>query len=86
MALKKKGGLVASYYQAGKADGLRLTRAAFAVMIKFQGLTETLKEMVEDMEAAEHFSIPKEEGKEKDDAILQIVSEFQKSDRILNCW
>ena len=38
-ATKKRGGLVASYYQAGQANGMKLTRAAFAVMIKFQGLT-----------------------------------------------
>ena len=55
---------------------MTLTRAAFAVMIKFQDLTGTYREMVEDMEAAEHFSIPKEEGPEKEQALLQIVSDF----------
>ena len=68
--MKKNGGLVASYCQAGQANGMILTRAAFAVMIKFQDLTETYREMVEDMEAAEHFSIPKEEGPEKEQALL----------------
>lgn len=85
-ALRQKGGLVASYYQAGQGDGLRLTRAAFAVMIKFQGLTSSLQELVEDIEAAEQFSLPEEDGKEKDDAVLQVIKESEKSDEILNCW
>ena len=38
------------------------------------------------MEASEHFSIPAEEGPEKDTAIVEIVNEFEKSDLILNCW
>ena len=86
LATKKKGGLVASYCQAGQADGMKLTRAAFAVMIKFQGLMDTFQEMVEDMEAAEHFSIPSEEGPAKESALEQIVNEFSKSDQILSCW
>ena len=69
LSVKKKGGLVASYCQAGQADGMKLTRASFAVMIKFQDLIETFMEMVDDMEAAEHFSIPSEEGSERDLAL-----------------
>jgi hypothetical protein len=33
--LKKKGGLVANYCKAGNNDGMILTRAAFAVLVKF---------------------------------------------------
>ena len=38
------------------------------------------------MEAAEHFSIPKEDGAEKEKALEQIVTDFSNSDQILNCW
>ena len=37
-AIKKKGGLVSSYCNAGQENGLKLTRAAFAVMLKFSRL------------------------------------------------
>ena len=35
LALKHKGGLVANYCHAGQQQGMQLTRAAFAVLIKF---------------------------------------------------
>ena len=35
LALKKKGGLVAGYCNTGQSEGMILTRAAFAVMVKF---------------------------------------------------
>ena len=45
--LKQKGGLVASYCEQGQNDGLLLTRAAFAIMIKFSGLHTSFEEMVD---------------------------------------
>ena len=38
VAVKKRGGLVASYCNTGGEEGLMLTRAAFSVMLKFAGL------------------------------------------------
>jgi len=40
--LKKKGGLVANYAKAGNNEGMILTRAAFAVLVKFQGLEDSV--------------------------------------------
>ena len=51
LALKQKGGVVAGYAHAGQQDGILLTRAAFAVMIKFQRLSDKLQQMVLEAEA-----------------------------------
>ena len=48
--LKQKGGLVASYCEQGQNDGLLLTRAAFAIMIKFSGLHTSFEEMVDQIQ------------------------------------
>ena len=86
LALKRKGGLVAGYCHAGQADGMRLTRATFAVMIKFQRLTDTLKELIEETAASDDFVIPKEDGPDKDAALLLILDDFEKNEQVLSCW
>lgn len=56
-------------------------------MVKFQGLTSSLKDLVEQMDAAQQFEIaPLEEGAEKNEALVNIVTEFEKGEDILTCW
>ena len=86
LALKRRGGLVAGYSHTGGIEGTQLTRAAFAIMIKFGGLSHAFKELVELIDASEEFMIPKEDGKEKNEALLNIAEEFAFLDQILACW
>ena len=38
------------------------------------------------IDASEEFMIPKEEGKDKNDALLNIIEEFDQKEQLLNCW
>ena len=77
LALRKKGGLIAGYCHTGGKEGMLLTRAAFAVMIKSGGLSLAFRELVELIDASEEFMIPKEEGKERNDGLLGVVDEYE---------
>ena len=55
-------------------------------MIKFGGLGHAFRELVELIDASEEFMIPKEDGKEKNEALLNIAEEFAFLDQILACW
>ena len=62
--LRKSGGPIAAYCNAGQAEGMQLTRAAFAVMIKFAGLTHVFEDLHYEVEQAQDIIIPVEEGTE----------------------
>ena len=55
-------------------------------MIKFGGLSHAFRELVELIDASEEFMIPKKDGKEKNQALLNIAEEFALLDQILACW
>lgn len=85
-ALKHKGGQIALSANAGQNDGLTLTRAAFAIMIKFRGLLESLKDLIAEAEALQDFNLPSEQGAERNEMLVTLIYDFIKGEEILNCW
>ena len=62
---------------------MQLTRAAFAVLIKFQGLTETLNDLVVEADQAE---IPAETGEDRKEALLTLIFDCVFGELLLTCW
>jgi len=67
----------------GGAQGESLTRAAFAVMVKFAGLDEAFVDIVSMVEMDDGVMIPDEEGAERDQAIQEIVLEQPKVELLI---
>ena len=65
---------------------MTLTRAAFAVMIKFQSLTSTLQDFIQEIQACVDFGLPREAGEERNDGLLNVFDDFFKKDEILTTW
>ena len=64
-----------------------LTRAAFAIMVKFSqlgGIFQSLEDTLE-MESMTS-SIPKEKGKAQTDAITKIMKTVEKSEELIKVW
>ena len=55
-------------------------------MIKFQGLSETFKELAEDARNALEFTLAAVEGDDRNEVLIQIIDDFLKKDEIVNCW
>ena len=73
-----------TFCRIGGENGTKLTRIAFAVMVKFSGLTSVLEQMLSEVEYAS-ISLP-EEGTERDKAVLEVLLADQSFDKIINCW
>ena len=87
LALKKKGGPIASYCTAGQDNGMALTRAAFAVLIKFQGLAQKLRELTDDAQTFDDQSPQlRQAGSARDDALLNLLDDCIFKEDILTCW
>ena len=78
LCLKKKGGHLSLQCNLGQALGMQLTRAAFAVMIKFQGLLPSFQTLYDEVDMLER--------SEKDDALVYTFEEAINSEGILKCW
>ena len=65
--LKKNGGQVSTFADLGKQDGMKLSRAAFSVMVKHAGLTIVFEEMQQKLEQGGKKNI-------KDGEIAEIIS------------
>ena len=85
--LKKKGGLLASISETGKEDGMRLTRAAFSVMIKFANLLEKVDSIVDTLDMEQMTgNIPSEAGPERNASIIKILDQVAGSADVAKCW
>ena len=74
-----------TYSRIGGPNGNKLTRAAFALMIKFAGLTTDLEAILSELEYAS-ISLPEEAGTERDTAILEALEADPRFDALLNYW
>ena len=63
-----------------------LTRAAFAVLVKFQGLEDSVQLLVEECKQGLELTIPAQEGLERSQALLDILYSTPDSDRLVDCW
>lgn len=69
----------------GGVNGEKLTRQAFAVMVKFAGLTETLELVITELDYAS-ITLPEEEGAARDKAILEAMQDVSGFDDVLRYW
>ena len=69
----------------GGANGEKLTRQAFAVMVKFSGMSETLELIIQELDYAS-ITLPEEEGPAKDKAILEAMQGVSGFDDVLRYW
>ena len=74
-----------TYSRIGGQNGSKLTRAAFALMIKFAGLTNDLEGILSELEYAS-IALPVEEGTERDTAILETLQADPRFEALLNYW
>ena len=74
-----------TFCRIGGDNGTKLTRIAFAVMVKFTGLTTALEQMLSEVEYAS-ISLPEKEGTERDKAVLEVLQADPSFDKIINCW
>ena len=85
--LKKKGGLIASFCNAGQEEGMVLTRAAFAVMLKFAGLTASFTSIMDSIEMEQMSNkVFMEPGPDQISAVAGLISSAQKGDEVMKCW
>ena len=84
--MKRKGDQIALSANAGQQDGLTLTRAAFAILIKFRGLLESLKDLIAEAEVAIDFNLPTEQGAVRNEMLVALIDDFIKGEEMLNCW
>ena len=69
----------------GGTNGEKLTRQAFAVMVKFSGMSETLELIIQELDYAS-ITLPEEEGPAKDKAILEAMQGVSGFDDVLRYW
>ena len=74
-----------TYSRIGGETGTKLTRTAFAVIVKFAGLALDLEQILSELEYAS-ISLPEEAGPQRDQAILEALKIDPSFDKILNCW
>ena len=85
--MKKKGGLLASICETGQEKGMNLTRAAFAVMIKFAGLFEKFDNLVDTLELEQTSgNIPAEPGPDQNTKTIQVLESVSGCDEVAKCW
>ena len=66
---------------------MNLTRAAFAVMIKFAGLFEKFDNLVDTLELEQASgNIPTEASPDRNNAIIGVLESASDSDEIAKCW
>ena len=63
---------------------MTLTRAAFAVMVKFQGLTQMLQDLQADASAMLDFIA--ESGEERKESLASLVEDCFNSPELISCW
>ena len=79
--------MLASISETGKEAGMQLTRAAFAVMVKFAGLLEVFDNLVDAIDMDQMTGkIPKEVGPERSNAIITILASVEGNEYVLKCW
>jgi hypothetical protein len=67
----------------GGPMGLKLNRAAFAIMIKFSDLSEDLFKIVEELQM---LSEMEEDGPQKDQVLIKALKEIKNADLIIERW
>ena len=66
---------------------MMLSRSAFAVMIKFAGLTDTIAPLLDKIEEGEMMNdIPSKAGPERDSAIAKAISSVDKGEEVIKFW
>ena len=79
--------MLASISETGKEAGMQLTRAAFAVMIKFAGLLEKFDNLVDAIDMDQMTGkIPSEVGPERTKAIITILATVEGNEDVSKCW
>ena len=85
--MKKKGGLLASISETGKEDGMLLTRAAFAVMIKFAGLLGDVDNIIDSLDMEEMTGkIPSENDLDRNTSLIKVIDSVSGSNEVAKCW
>ena len=84
--LRKSGGPVAVYCNAGQKEGMMLTRASFAVMIKFAGLAEVFEKMHYEVDYGQGLAISEEAGAKQDEDVVEAFTEVEKNEEVFKCW
>ena len=74
-----------TYSRIGGPNGSKLTRIAFAVMIKMAGLATDLTQLLDELDYAS-MSLPEEEGPEKELSILETLQANASFEKIKNSW
>jgi hypothetical protein len=83
--LTKQRGAAGRCARLGQALGMRLTRASFAVMIKFSGKTKDLLNMLDEFDfEVEELDI--EKGPKRDAKLKEILEDLPSSKEILGHW
>ena len=66
---------------------MKLTRAAFSVMVKFAGLVEKFDCLVDTLEMESMTgNIPQEAGPERTAAVTKVINAVEGSVDVSNCW
>ena len=73
------------YSRIGGENGQKLTRAAFAVIVKLAGLTNDFERIFQDLEFAS-LSIPKAGDPTRNKAVLEVVNSVPGFEKIINHW
>ena len=74
-----------TYSRIGGANGEKLTRMAFAVIIKLSGLAADLQIIVAELDYAS-ISLSEEEGPARDKEILEVLQSVDGFENVLRYW
>ena len=74
-----------SLSRIGGENGQKLTRAAFAAMVKLAGLTREVDRIVQELEVAA-MSMPEAGAKMREQAMLEVLLNDKSYDKILGHW
>jgi hypothetical protein len=71
-------------FDIAQADGMKITRAVFAVLVKMSGSTIDFQALMEDFN--DEMEVLENDGASKDKAIHAIIRDMPGVDKIINLW